>query len=150
MAQQKRNQDFVDPAEQDEMGMPFKNLPPKRKYVKKHSRFNKSAVDKAPTKDTPEFTTATAADSNAKRNAGAQLRRWAQGIKKGPEWKRLKTGWKCESKPTVYPKITSYYKVDRQQFNVEQFFSELESECQFNDDSRQSADLPVVSSGDKI
>lgn len=99
----------------------------KRKYVKKHNKWQRKL---APIKEsTPAFTSAVAADASSKRNEGAQRRRYSEGKKPGPEWKRLKSGWqKTESTPKAYVPIVSYFKLERTQFDPEQFFKELEQE----------------------
>lgn len=103
---------------------------PRRKYVKKSAKWHNKPIQAQNQKQNqPEFTTANAADACMKRNEGSQKRRWAVGKKKNSEWKRLKSGWqRVESKPEAYRTLVSYFKLERTQFDPEQFFKELEQD----------------------
>ena len=103
---------------------------PRRKYVKKSAKWHTKPIQrKLDFNNSPEITTAVAADAGMKRNEGAQKRRWAVGKKKNSDWKRLKSGWvNMESKPKAYRPLVSYFKIERTQFDPEQFFSEIEQE----------------------
>jgi len=102
-------------------------LKPKRKYVKRHSFFKPNHTN-PPRVDEPATTTADAEDAKIKRLEGAaKRRRQEKQMDHSEEWQYTKRGWNTAERQRNYPKITTFYKITKEQLTLEELKEESQS-----------------------
>jgi len=106
--------DLID---EDSQGLPI-NLTQvpreKRQYRKKATNLHPDRLVVQGQTFVKQGTTADAADAQMKRIEGANKRR-NQGKPRHADWKKTKRGWQTAERETKCPKITTYYKITKQE-----------------------------------
>lgn len=104
-------------------------LKSKRRYAKRHSLFKSKNISADRTAETPPDyepakTTADSENSRIKRQEGAHKRRMMEKDHSS-EWQYSKHGWDTAQRKRNYPKITTFFKVTKEQLTLEELKEEL-------------------------